>query len=162
MLIDVVIDHISRGDVVRVSSPHGRVELPAYVTDMLHPKAVAIPMGLGHTEYGRFARAVGQSPLGLLPGEPDPASGGPRWLSVRVTLEKTGRREKFATPAGVTEVDRFAHIYPRAHPGSKAPLGWTLSGTARRDLRGQLRYNRGEIAKVRRWFAGDLTCEERR
>jgi hypothetical protein len=69
--------------------------------------------------------------------------------------------QKAARP-GVTEVDRFAHIYPRAHPGSKAPLGWTLSGTARRDLRGQLRYNRGEIAKVRRWFAGDLTCEERR
>jgi molybdopterin-containing oxidoreductase family iron-sulfur binding subunit len=101
---------ISRGDVVRVSSPHGRVELPAYVTDMLHPRAVAIPMGLGHTEYGRFAQAVGQSPLGLLPGEPDPASGGPRWLSVRVTLEKTGRREPLATPAGVTEVDHDREI----------------------------------------------------
>jgi molybdopterin-containing oxidoreductase family iron-sulfur binding subunit len=101
---------ISRGDVVRVSSPHGQVELPAYVTDMLHPKAVAIPMGLGHTEYGRFAQAVGQSPLGLLPGEPDPASGGPRWLSVRVTLEKTGRRQSLATPAGVTEVDHEREI----------------------------------------------------
>jgi anaerobic selenocysteine-containing dehydrogenase/Fe-S-cluster-containing dehydrogenase component len=101
---------ISRGDVVRVSSPHGQVELAAYVTDMLHPRAVAIPMGLGHTEYGRFARAVGQSPLGLLPGEPDPASGGPRWLSVRVTLEKTGRRDPLATPAGVTEVDHEREI----------------------------------------------------
>jgi hypothetical protein len=67
-----------------------------------------------------------------------------------------------ATRPGVTEVDRFAHMYPHAHPGSKAPLGWTLSGTARRDLRRQLRTNHGEIAKVRRWFAGDLTCGERR
>ncbi len=101
---------IAKGDVVRVSSPHGRLELPAFVSDTLHPKAVAIPIGLGHTHYGRFAEAVGQSPLGLLPGEPDPVSGGPRWLSVRVTLEKTGRREPLGTPAGVTEVDHEREI----------------------------------------------------
>ncbi len=120
---------IVRGDVVRVVSPHGRVELAAYVSETLHPKAVAIPIGLGHTEYGRFAQAVGQSPLGLLPGEPDPASGGPRWLSVRVTLEKTGRREKLATPAGVTEVDHEREIIETvglkeavlAEKGGKAP-----------------------------------------
>ncbi len=101
---------IARGDVVRVSSPHGRVELPAYVSETLHPAAVAIPIGLGHTEYGRFARAVGESPLGLLPGDPDPASGGVRWLSVRVTLEKTGGRRELATPAGVTEVEHEREI----------------------------------------------------
>src|SRR5262249_30266479 len=101
---------LSGGDVVRVASPHGRVELPVYVADGLHPTAAAIPLGLGHSEYGRFAQAVGQSPLALLPGEPEPASGGPRWLSVRVTLEKTGRREPLATPAGVTEVDHEREI----------------------------------------------------
>ncbi len=98
------------GDVVRLASPHGRLELPAYVSETLHPGVVAVPLGLGHSEYGPFARAVGQSPLGLLPGDPDPASGGPRWLSVRVSLEKTGRHSSLATPAGVTEVDHEREI----------------------------------------------------
>ncbi len=101
---------IEAGDVVRVTSPHGRIELAAYVTEALHPGVVAIPLGLGHTEYGRFARQVGQSPLGLLPADPDPASGGARWLAVRVGLERIGRRAPLATPAGVTEVDHEREI----------------------------------------------------
>src|SRR5262249_9753265 len=72
---------LAGGDVVRVVSPHGRVELPVYVSETLGAGVVAVPLGLGHSEYGRFAQAVGQSPLGLLPGEPDPVSGGPRWLA---------------------------------------------------------------------------------
>jgi hypothetical protein len=32
----------------------------------------------------------------------------------------------------------FALVYPYAHPGAEAPLGWTLSDEARIDLRGQL------------------------
>jgi len=55
-------------------------------------------------------------------------------------------------------VDRFAHIYPRAHPGSKAPLGWTLSSTAREDLKRQLYRNAAEIKKVRGWLSGGLRC----
>lgn len=54
--------------------------------------------------------------------------------------------------------DRFAHIYPRAHPGSKAPLGWALSKTAREDLKRQLYANAKEIEKVRGWLSGDLAC----
>jgi molybdopterin-containing oxidoreductase family iron-sulfur binding subunit len=101
---------IARGDVVRVQSPHGEVEVPAWVSDTLRPGTVAIPTGLGHTALGRWARDVGVSPYRLLPAEADPASGGPRWLSVRVTLTRTGRRAKLATPAGVTEVDHQRDI----------------------------------------------------
>src|SRR5262249_2431196 len=53
--------------------------------------------------YGRFARGLGQSPYGLLSAEPTSGSGGRRWLGVRVRLQKTGRREKLATPAGGAE-----------------------------------------------------------
>ena len=57
-------------------------------------------------------------------------------------------------------VDRVAHIYPRAHPGSKAPLGWTLSRASMADLRRQLDTpaNAQEIEKVRQWFSPRLTC----
>jgi molybdopterin-containing oxidoreductase family iron-sulfur binding subunit len=102
---------VRTGDVLKVESPHGSVELPAYVSETLAGGAVAIPTGLGHTAYGRFARGVGQSPYALLSAEPAVGSGGRRWLGVRVRLQKTGRREKLATPAGVTEVDHTREIF---------------------------------------------------
>jgi molybdopterin-containing oxidoreductase family iron-sulfur binding subunit len=101
---------IEAGTVVRVGTPHGQVELPAYLSETLHPGAVAIPTGLGHTGSGRWAKGLGRSPMELLPGEPDPASGGPRFSSVRVTLAKTERRVKLASPAGVTDVDHTREI----------------------------------------------------
>jgi anaerobic selenocysteine-containing dehydrogenase/Fe-S-cluster-containing dehydrogenase component len=99
------------GDVLRVESPHGAIEVPAYVSDTLAAGTVAIPTGLGHTGYGRFARGVGQSPYELLPAEPVAASGGRRWLGARVRLQKTGRREKLASPAGVSELDHSREIF---------------------------------------------------
>ena len=102
---------IKLGDVLRVESPHGSIEVPAYVSETLAAGAVAIPTGLGHTGYGRFARGVGQSPYALLPAEPAPGSGGPRWLGVRVKLQKTGERDKLASPAGVTEIDHSREIF---------------------------------------------------
>lgn len=63
--------------------------------------------------------------------------------------------------AGQEQVDRFAHIYPRAHPGARAPLGWSLSETAMAELRRQLSFNSGEIEKVRSWFSGGLSCRPR-
>jgi hypothetical protein len=65
------------------------------------------------------------------------------------------------TRAGTgVEIDRFARIYPRAHPGTRAPLGWALSEASREDLWTELAsdQNREEIRKARRWFRGDLVC----
>lgn len=70
-------------------------------------------------------------------------------------------RVREATLANGAPLDRYAHIYPRAHPGSKAPLGWTLSRTARQDLDRQLSANKAEIAKVRDWFNASLRCPGR-
>jgi hypothetical protein len=56
--------------------------------------------------------------------------------------------------------DRYVHIYPRAHPGVQAPLGWLLSNAARQDLRAQLgsAENAGAIAEVRGWSSGETLC----
>jgi anaerobic selenocysteine-containing dehydrogenase/Fe-S-cluster-containing dehydrogenase component len=89
------------GDVVRVTSPHGAIELPAYVSSTLHPGAVAIPMGHRYAPYHLrqkyvAATATSTSPLTLLGGAADPVSGGAAYLSVRVTLAKTGARRPLA------------------------------------------------------------------
>jgi anaerobic selenocysteine-containing dehydrogenase/Fe-S-cluster-containing dehydrogenase component len=109
---------VKTGDVVRVESPQGSLEAPAWVSDTLEARTVAILTGLGHTAYGRFATGahwrpggIGRNPMALLAGEADPVSGGLRWGGVRVKLSKTGRFEKLASPAGVTEIDPEREIF---------------------------------------------------
>jgi len=91
---------VARGDVVRVTSPHGAIELPAYPRPGLHPKAVAIPIGHHYARYHvpRYvgAPSTGQNPVALLSGAPDPASGGVQYLGVRVTLTRAGARRPLA------------------------------------------------------------------
>jgi molybdopterin-containing oxidoreductase family iron-sulfur binding subunit len=92
---------IATGDVVRVKSPHGEIELPAYVSASLHPQAVAIPMGHRYAPYhvrnGRYvtATSTATNPVALLAPTPEPA-GGVSYLGVRVTLTKTGARRPLA------------------------------------------------------------------
>jgi molybdopterin-containing oxidoreductase family iron-sulfur binding subunit len=87
---------IRRGDVVRVTSPHGAIELPAYPSPSIHPGAVAIPIGHRYAPYHvrlKYVPALaGGNPMALLPAAPDPTSGAPAFLSVKVTLAGTGAR----------------------------------------------------------------------
>ena len=101
---------IARGDLVKVTSPHGAIELPAYPTELVHPGAVAVAMGQGHKYAGAFAQRgnaatgtqsqtdflnVGANPIELLPAAPDPASGG---LPLLVG-EGLARQDRRAAPA---------------------------------------------------------------
>jgi hypothetical protein len=63
-----------------------------------------------------------------------------------------------APETGLDVPVRYAHVYPHAHPGARAPLGWTLSLTAREELEEQLVRNAAEIRKVRRWLASQREC----
>jgi molybdopterin-containing oxidoreductase family iron-sulfur binding subunit len=88
------------GDVIRVTSPHGAVELPAYVSASLHPGAVAIPIGHRYAPFHapRYVTpyTTPTNPLALLSGGADTASGGPLFMGVRVTLARTGARRPLA------------------------------------------------------------------
>lgn len=57
-------------------------------------------------------------------------------------------------------VQRYARLYPRAHPGTSAPLGWTLSETSMEDLDKQIdgSFNKAARATISSWFAEDLRC----
>jgi len=61
---------VARGDLVTLTSPHGRVDLPAYPVEALHPEAVAVALGQGHAYPGDYARSrglnTGANPLALL------------------------------------------------------------------------------------------------
>jgi molybdopterin-containing oxidoreductase family iron-sulfur binding subunit len=91
---------IEQGDLVKVSSPHASIELPAYLSASLHPGTVAIPVGQRYAPYhiGRYVAApsTAQNPVALLPPGADPASGGPLYLGTRVTISRTGQRRPLA------------------------------------------------------------------
>ena len=84
---------IHEGDVLTITSPQGSIELPAFLYPGLRPDVIAIPVGQGHTQFGRYAQNVGANPLRISASALDPASGAVVQTGVRVSVAKTGRNE---------------------------------------------------------------------
>jgi menaquinone reductase, molybdopterin-binding-like subunit len=84
---------IHEGDVLAVTSPQGSLELPVYIYPGLRPDVIAIPVGQGHTQYGRYATNRGANPLKLATTTIDPVSGSAVQSGVRVNVARTGRLE---------------------------------------------------------------------
>jgi anaerobic selenocysteine-containing dehydrogenase len=87
---------VTDDDVVRVSSPFGQLEAPVVVYPGIRPDVVAIPVGQGHLQYGRFAANRGSNPLTLLAPVTDPDSGALAWGATRVQVQPVDRRKTLA------------------------------------------------------------------
>ena len=88
---------VSDNDIVQVESPHGMLEAPVVIYPGIRPDVVAIPVGQGHQDYGRFAQAVsGSNPLVLVAPVTDPSTGALAWGATRVRLKPTGRKQILA------------------------------------------------------------------
>jgi anaerobic selenocysteine-containing dehydrogenase len=83
---------LREGDLVRLRSPQGEVEVPVYVNPAAPPDVLAMPLGQGHAGFGRWAEGRGVNPLALLAPLADSGSGALAYAATRVRLEKTGRR----------------------------------------------------------------------
>jgi anaerobic selenocysteine-containing dehydrogenase/Fe-S-cluster-containing dehydrogenase component len=82
---------IEKGDVLRLTSPHGVLQAPAFPYPGIPANVLAMPLGHGHTNNGRYARDESGNPVQVIPPELDPASGGLVWAVSGVTLEKAGK-----------------------------------------------------------------------
>jgi anaerobic selenocysteine-containing dehydrogenase len=85
---------IHEGDVLTITSPQGAIELPAFLYPGLRPDVIAIPVGQGHTQFGRYAQNVGANPLRISASALDSTSGAVVQSAVRVSVAKTGRHEQ--------------------------------------------------------------------
>lgn len=94
---------LRRGDMVRVTSPHGEVEVPVYPYPGVRTDTVAISMGAGHENYGRYADGKGVNPMRLLPGSAEDVVGSLKHLAVRVQIEPTGQWRRLATIEGSSD-----------------------------------------------------------
>jgi anaerobic selenocysteine-containing dehydrogenase len=87
---------VTDNDVVKVTSPHGELEAPVVVYPGIRPDTVAIPVGQGHSDFGRFAQGRGANPLALVAPVTDPDSGALAWGATRVRVTPVGHQQTLA------------------------------------------------------------------
>ena len=85
---------IRAGELVRVVSPFGEIEAPAVLYPGNRPDLLSVPIGQGHTAYGRYAKGRGVNPLSILAPAIDQPSGALAAAGTRVRIERTGKRGK--------------------------------------------------------------------
>lgn len=77
---------ISDGMVVWVESSLGSVKVTAKLLPGIMPNVVAIPFGLGHTSFGRYAKNVGVNPNSILLNQYDTINGKPATEATKVKI----------------------------------------------------------------------------
>jgi len=91
---------VETGDLVQVTTAGGSVTAPAYVFKGIRPDTLAVPLGQGHSAYGRTAAGRGFNALDLLDGTPDQRSGALAYAGASATLTATGQRGKLVIMQG--------------------------------------------------------------
>lgn len=77
------------GEWVWVQSVVGSIQVRAKVHAGIVPGVLAIPFGMGHTSYGRYAVNHGANPHLIMKAEYDPVSGRPALQATKVVISRT-------------------------------------------------------------------------
>jgi molybdopterin-containing oxidoreductase family iron-sulfur binding subunit len=91
---------VAPGDHVTVETAAGSLTLPAYLYMGVRPDTVAIPIGQGHTAYGRYSKDIGVNALLLQPSSVDSGSGALARVSTRTRVTRAGPRSMLVTTEG--------------------------------------------------------------
>jgi menaquinone reductase, molybdopterin-binding-like subunit len=86
---------VQLGDIVRVESPMGSIEVPVYINPAAPPNVAAIPMGQGHRNYTRYAEERGANPIEIVAPQTDAETGALAWAGTRVRIESLNVRQRF-------------------------------------------------------------------
>ena len=66
------------------------------------PDVIAMPIGQGHSEYGRYAKDRGATPIEILSPQMEPLTGSLAWSATRVRIIPTGRQVELLKTGGVS------------------------------------------------------------
>jgi len=91
---------IEQGDLLEVASQHGKLQAPALLSPGIAPDVVAIPVGQGHENYGRYASQRGANPIKILAAQSEPETGALAWAATRVKITRLGKKGKLILFAG--------------------------------------------------------------
>jgi anaerobic selenocysteine-containing dehydrogenase len=81
---------IATGDLVELTTEHGSIEAPAVLRPEARPGTVALPLGPGYRDYGRYARGRGRNPLDLVGIASVAGTTAPALSGVRVQARRLG------------------------------------------------------------------------
>ncbi|MCG6989671.1 MAG: molybdopterin-dependent oxidoreductase [Gemmatimonadetes bacterium] len=129
------------GDFVTVTSPYGSVKVPIWIYPGIREDTVALAMGQGHTNFGRWADGtggnfmsevlpatavqpagvLGVNPMTLLPAVAEQPSGAFVTLATKVTIEATGEQRRLATVEGSNGSQEGRPIAPAVALASLKP-----------------------------------------
>jgi molybdopterin-containing oxidoreductase family iron-sulfur binding subunit len=85
---------VAQGDALIVKTAAGQADLPVIVNPQMRDDVVAVPMGYGHTEYGRYAKDRGANAFALVPPAEDQSSGARAYLAAKATLSRSQTAHK--------------------------------------------------------------------
>ena len=85
---------ILQGDLVEIGSQQGRVRAAAVLSPGIAPDVVAMPVGQGHENFGRFASGRGANPLSILAPLTERETGSLAWAATRVKIARVGGPEQ--------------------------------------------------------------------
>ena len=78
--------NIEKDDVVTIRNHYGELNLGVVISPYVHPDVVAVPLGHGHTQYGRFAQGNGGNVVNLLPPTLGQGAGSLALMSAKVAV----------------------------------------------------------------------------
>lgn len=88
------------GDLVDIESTEGSIRAPVYVYPAIMPDVVAMPIGQGHTKFGRYAENRGVNPIEILSSRVEEHSGGFASSATRIKITPTGDRVEIVKTGG--------------------------------------------------------------
>lgn len=93
--------NLKTGDLVKVFNYYGEVTVPAFITEYVNPGVIAVPIGNGHDQLGRYARAVkGGNVIDLIADDSGADFNGLAFLSVNVGLRRARGNNKLVIIQG--------------------------------------------------------------
>jgi Fe-S-cluster-containing dehydrogenase component len=91
---------IKEGDNVLLKTQAGEIEVPVYAYAGVFPGTVVVPVGQGHTDFGRWASGQGVNPVTALDPAVDADAGAPSFATPLTSLEKSGSHVALAITSG--------------------------------------------------------------
>lgn len=96
---------LTDGQVAIVSTEHGALRTPVFITKHIHENAIAIPVGNGHEQIGRYGNGVGVNVLRLLSFAPGAAAISMLAGGVKVSKD-SGKGDLVTTQGSSSQLDR--------------------------------------------------------
>ena len=91
------------GHIVTVATEQGDFELPVWTHPGVREDTIAVQLGQGHTNLGRYARNRGVDAARMLAPLVDASSGGVVWIQTRAAVTATGRWERLPYTEGESD-----------------------------------------------------------